>query len=44
MTRQEMREAIRPLMSEERYRHSLGVERKQNAWPAAGEKTPKRRR
>ena len=33
MTRQEMREAIRPLMSEERYRHSLGVE-----------KTPKRRR
>lgn len=27
MTRQEMREAIRPLMSEERYRHSLGVEK-----------------
>ena len=27
MTREEMRRAIRPLMSEERYRHSLGVER-----------------
>ena len=27
MTREEMREAIRPLMSEERYRHSLGVEK-----------------
>ena len=27
MTREEMRAAIRPLMSEERYLHSLGVER-----------------
>ena len=39
MTREEMRAAIRPLMSEERYLHSLGVERE-----AAGERTPKRRR
>ena len=27
MTREEMRAAIRPLMHEERYRHSLAVER-----------------
>ena len=33
MTRQEMREAIRPLMSEERYRHSLGVEKEAEGPP-----------
>ena len=40
MTREEMRRAIRPLMSEERYRHSLG---RLSVWRAVGEKTPKRR-
>ena len=43
MTRQEMREAIRPLMSENATAIPLGWKRKQNAWPAAGEKTHRRR-
>ena len=41
MTRQEMREAIRPLMSEERYRHSLGekeAERLARRWGEDPEK------
>ena len=44
MTREEMRAAIRPLMSEERYLHSLGVEREAERLARRWGRTPKRRR